>query len=146
MTTKEYLNQAYQIDQRINSKLIQVESLRSLATRVTSVFSDMPHSSTPDNRRLEKTMDKIIDLENDINKDIDRLVDLKRDITETIKKVQNEKYRTLLEMRYLSNQSWEQIAVQLGYDSRHIRRMHGWALQKIKISEKMSANVLECPI
>ncbi|MDE7139082.1 MAG: hypothetical protein K2O29_11655, partial [Ruminococcus sp.] len=66
MTTKEYLNQAYQIDQRINSKLMQVESLRSLATRVTSVFSDMPHSSTPDNRRLEKTMDKIIDLKNEI--------------------------------------------------------------------------------
>ncbi|MDE6666595.1 MAG: hypothetical protein K2K14_10505 [Ruminococcus sp.] len=44
MTTKEYLNQAYQIDQRINSKLTQIENLRSLATRVTSVFSDMPHT------------------------------------------------------------------------------------------------------
>lgn len=146
MTPKEYLEQAVYLDQRINSKLTQIENLRSLATKVTTVYSDSPHNPAPDCQRLEKTIAKIIDLENDINKDIDKLVDLKRDITKTIKKVQNEKYRTLLEMRYLSRQSWEQIAVQLGYDSRHIRRMHGWALQKIKISEKMSANVLECPV
>lgn len=146
MTPKEYLEQAVYLDQRINSKLTQVENLRSLATKVTTVYSDSPHSSAPDCQRLEKTIAKIVDLENDINRDIDTLVDLKRDITETIKKVQNEKYRTLLEMRYLSCHSWEQIAVQLGYDSRHIRRMHGWALQKIKVPEKMSANVLECPV
>jgi len=33
MTVKEYLGQAYRIDQRINSKLEQVGSLRALARR-----------------------------------------------------------------------------------------------------------------
>ena len=32
MTAKEYLGQAYRIDQRINSKLEQVISLRELAS------------------------------------------------------------------------------------------------------------------
>ena len=36
MTAKEYLSQAYRIDQRVNSKLRQVDSLRDLATRATS--------------------------------------------------------------------------------------------------------------
>ena len=36
MTVKEYLSQAYRIDQRINSKLEQVASLRALATKATS--------------------------------------------------------------------------------------------------------------
>ncbi len=145
MTPKEYLEQAIYLDQRINSKLTQVENLRGLANKVTTVYSDTP-SGQHDNSRLEKTIAKIIDLENDIDKDIDRLVDLKKEITDTINQIHDHRYRTILEMRYLSCHSWEQIAVQLGYDSRHIRRMNGWALQKIKIPEKMSANVLECPV
>lgn len=36
MTVKEYLGQAYRIDQRINSKLEQVGSLRALAAKATS--------------------------------------------------------------------------------------------------------------
>jgi len=35
MTAKEYLSQAYYVDKRIQSKLIQVESLRDLANKVT---------------------------------------------------------------------------------------------------------------
>ena len=40
MTTKEYLAQAYRINQRINSKLEQIVSLRELATKATSTLSD----------------------------------------------------------------------------------------------------------
>ena len=35
MTSKEYLSQAYRIDQRINSKIEQVSSLHDLATKAT---------------------------------------------------------------------------------------------------------------
>ena len=38
MTAKEYLGQAYRLDQRINSKLQQVESLRSLTRKVTASY------------------------------------------------------------------------------------------------------------
>ena len=44
MTTKDYLNQAFRIDQRISSKLEQIESLKALATRVTTTLSDMPRT------------------------------------------------------------------------------------------------------
>ena len=44
MTAKEYLSQAYKIDNDINSKLEQVTSLRDLATKATSTISDMPGS------------------------------------------------------------------------------------------------------
>ena len=40
MTNKEYLGQAYRIDQRINSKIEQVSSLRELATKATATISD----------------------------------------------------------------------------------------------------------
>lgn len=136
MTAKEYLNQARYLDQRIDGKLMQVESLRSLAKKVTAVYSDTPHTTAPDNHRLEKIISNIVDLENEIDTDIDKFVDLKREIKSVISEVKDVKYRTLLEMRYLSQMTWEQIAVQLGYDSRYIRKMHGRALQKIVVPEK----------
>lgn len=134
MTPKEYLEQAIYLDQRINSKLTQVENLRSLATKVTTVYSDSPHSPAPDCQRLEKTIAKIIDLENDINRDIDTLVDLKKEITETINEIPDLRQRTILEMRYLSFRTWEQIAVALSLDLSWVHRLHGRALKKI--SEK----------
>ena len=135
MTPKEYLEQAIYLDQRINSKLTQVENLRGLASKVTTVYGDTP-SGQHDNSRLEKTIAKIIDLENDIDSDIDRLVDLKKEITETINQIPDLRYRTILDMRYLSFRTWEQIAVALDHDIRHVYRLHGEALKEIKISER----------
>ena len=100
MTAKEFLEQARYLDRRIDSKLSQLESLRSLAMKVNSVFSDIPKN--PDPHKLEKTIVKIVDLESEISSDIATLVDLKREIMVAINSVRDDKCRILLEMRYLS--------------------------------------------
>ena len=74
---------------------------------------------------------KIVDLQNEINRDIDRLVDLKRELVAAIKAVENTEYQTLLEKRYLCFQTWEQIAVDMGYNVRHLYRVHEEALEKV---------------
>lgn len=130
MTAKEYLNQAYRLDQRINSKLEQVMSLRDLATKATATMSDMPGGS----RNVYKMQDiigKIIDLENEINADIDQLVDLKREMVSAIKAVEDPEYQTLLELRYLCFKTWEQIAVEMDYSIQHIYRLRDRALEAI---------------
>ena len=101
MTIKEYLSQAYRIDQRINSKLEQVQSLRELAEKATSTLNDTPCSGTGNKQKIESVVVKIIDLEHEIDEEIDRLVDLKKDIVSLIKRVKNPEYQTLLELRYL---------------------------------------------
>ena len=118
MTVKEYLSQAYRIDQRINSKLEQVASLRALATKATSTLSDTPPSGSRNVQSMENVIVKIIDLENEINEDIDTLVDLKREIVGVIKRIDNPEYQTLLELRYLCFYSWEKVAVEMEYDLR----------------------------
>lgn len=143
MTVKEYLKQAMYLDALINSKVRQAEHLRSLTTKVTTTYSDQGVSSEHDNKRLEKTIAKIIDLEREINDDIDTLIDLKIEITAIISQVTDIKQRLILEKRYLDFESWEQISCDLKYDIRHIRRLHNESIKKI--SEKMSENVLECP-
>lgn len=110
MTAKEYLGQAYRIDQRINSKMEQIASLNLLAQKATTVFNDMPGNSTRNIHRMEDVIIKIVDMESEINADIDRLVDLKKEIAGVIRSVSNLEYQTLLELRYLCFKTWEQIA------------------------------------
>ena len=131
MTAKEYLGQAFRLDQRINSKLEQVMSLRDLATKATSTLSDIAPSGTRNVHQMEDIIVKIVDLENEINRDIDALVDLKREMVSVIKSVANPEYQTILELRYLCFRTWEQIAVDMNYSIQHIYRLRDKALKEI---------------
>ena len=130
MTVKEYLGQAYRIDQRINSKLEQVGSLRALATKATAAISDTPSGGSRNVQSMESVIVKNIDLEHEINADIDMLVDLKREIVNVIKRISNPEYQTLLELRYLCFYSWEKIAVEMDYDLRYMHKLHKKALDQ----------------
>ena len=131
MTAQEYLSQAYRIDQRINSKLEQVKSMRELAAKATTTISDMPRSATPNIHRMEDTIAKMMDMEAEISADINALLDLKRDITAAIREVEDSTYRMLLELRYLSFKSWEEVAAELNYEKRYLIKVHGRALNKV---------------
>ena len=131
MTAKEYLDQAYRLDQRINSKLEQVLSLRELTTKATATMSDMPGGGSRNVYRMQEIIGKIVDLENEINADIDALVDLKREMVATIKAVTDSECQTLLELRFLCFKTWEQIAVEMNYSIQHIYRLRDKALKMI---------------
>lgn len=135
MTAKEYLRQAYRLDQRINSKLEQIASLNELATKCTSTLTGIPRNPNRGTSTIADAVAKIVDLQAEINRDIDRLVDLKREMVRLIKAVDNTEYQTLLELRYLCFKTWEQIAVDTGYNVRHIYRLHDEAVGCIAISE-----------
>lgn len=135
MTAKEYLSQAYRLDKRIDSKIEQLKSLNLLATKCTSTLSDMPKSQSAGNSRLEDTVVKIVDLQEEINKDIDSLVDLKRDIVRTIKSVQNPEYQIILELRYLCFKTWEEIAVQMNCSIDNVFKIRKNALKSVVIPE-----------
>ena len=135
MTEKEYLSQAYRLDKRIDSKIEQLKSLNLLATKCTSTLSDMPKSQSISNSRLEDTVVKIVDLQEEINRDIDSLVDLKRDIVRTIKSVQNPEYQIILELRYLCFKTWEEIAVQMNCSIDNVFKIRKNALKSVVIPE-----------
>ena len=131
MTAKEYLSQAFHIDQRISSKLSQVMRLREAATNCTATLSDMPRPDSPSRQQMTDTICKIVDLEREINEDIDRLVDLKAEARRTINAVSDPDQQLILELRYLCFKSWEQIAVDMGYELRWLYRLHHRALDAV---------------
>ena len=132
LSAKEYLSQAYRIDQSINSKLEQAQSLREVATKASSTLSDiLPSNGTRNVHRMENVIVKMLDLECEINADLQHLIDLKHEIITVIKCVETPEFQTLLELRYLCFRTWEEIAVELRFDLRHIHRLHGRALADV---------------
>ena len=137
MTAKEYLSQAKYLDMRINSKIQQLSSLNDLAKKCTSALTGMPRNPSGSTSTMADTINKIIDLQREINADIDALVDLKRDITDVIKAVPEQEAQTILEKRYLCLLPWEQIAVDMHYSIQHAFRIHDQALEEIDKSLKV---------
>ena len=133
LSTKDYLSQAYKIDQRINSKIEQAQSLRELAGKATTVLSGTSTDGTQNICRMENIIIKILALESEINDDLNRLVDLKYEIFTAIKRVESPEFQTLLELRYLCFKTWEEIAVNLRLDIRWVHRLHNKALCAVDV-------------
>lgn len=135
MKAKEYLSQAYRLDQRIDAKIEQVMSLRNLAAKATSTLSDVAPSGTRNVHRMEDIIVKLIDLENEINADIDNLVALKHEIMAAIRSIHDPDYCTVLELRYLCFKPWDQIAVEMGYGIDNVYKLHRMALKTLEARE-----------
>ena len=131
MIVKEYLEQVRYLDQRIDSKIEQLTSLKYLATKCTSILTGMPRTGGSGNSSMENVLVKIVDLQEEINRDIDQLIDLKREVGRLIAGVDDLEYRVILEKRYLCYETWEQIATELGYSDKWVRQLHKRALDMI---------------
>ena len=135
MTAKEFLSKAFYLDIRINSKIDQIKQLRALATKTNTVLSEVSVQSTKNNHKMESIILKIMEIENELNRDLADLLLIKVDIKRAIDGVDNEEYRTLLELRYIAYKKWEQIAEEMDFSTEHIYRMHRDALKLIQIPE-----------
>ncbi len=128
MSAKEYLSQAYRIDQRINAKLEQVARLRSLTQRVTTTFDSQRVSRTRDVTSSQTAINRLIEAEEKVNKDIDAYIDCKREIQEAIDRLEDDNCRLLLELRYLCMKCWDDIAIEMHISRAHVYRLHNLAL------------------
>lgn len=133
MEAKEYLYQAYRLDQRIHAKMEQAASLRDLAERVASVTAGAPMGRGSSGSAMADAADRIVGLQAEISGDIDRLIRLKREIAEAIRRVAKPEHQTLLELRYLCFKTWEQIAQEMKYSRRSVYRMHDAAAREIQV-------------
>ncbi len=135
MTAKEYLRQAYRLNELIDSRITELERLRDYSTRLTSCSfeGERVSKSRSGEAPFAKIIDKIVDLEKVINRDIDRYVDLKMEMNVAIDRVSNVDERLLLRYRYLNNYSWDDIAQLLNVSGRTVHRIHSSALYNFSV-------------
>ena len=142
MTTKEYLQQAYRLDKRINSHIKELEELKSMAAAISSpqITSDKVQTTPSGDPPYVSALMRIWEMEEKINAEIDLYVDLKAQIHTVLKQVSDPDYLMVLRYRYIPNYCWEQIGEELLADRRTVIRWHDAAIKQLQVPEKRSSS------
>lgn len=140
MNAKQYLKQAYRLNELINSDLAELDQLRVLSTSVSSPnLSGMPSGGSRNTEpAFVRCIDKIIDLEKVIDAEIDRFVDLKKEIRTVISSVEDNSQQLCLKLRYLQFLKWESVAAEMDLSLKQVHRIHNEALQAVKLPFEMN--------
>ena len=131
MNIKEELRELRTISKIIDSKERQLSQLKRYYTTIKGFDYNREKFNGGQKQDFTDTVNKIIDLENEITKDIDDLIDKKTKMNEFIKSTLSGNEYIVIQMRYFDEYDWVKIAIQLNYTIDNIYKIHGKALFKL---------------
>lgn len=131
MTPKKYLEQIQILETKINLKKDQILEERARAQSCTAVMFERVQTS-PCEDSLPNIINRICEFEKDMGNLIDELIDLKRDIIAKLDQMTNSDHIRILDMKYLKGKNLVEVACELNYSYRQVKRKHGWALEEFK--------------
>ena len=135
MTKKEYLEQIPVLNARINAKLSQAASVHALVDDVVHKLATPIQGITRNSEYVESMLNKLTDLEKDIYNDIDSLIMVTMKTQVAISNLANPVESLVMELRYLSNKSFQEIADETGKSMRQVFRIFDSAIAHIEIPE-----------
>jgi DNA-directed RNA polymerase specialized sigma24 family protein len=121
------------VDRRVDEAQERVERLRAkLESGRMSSVTGMPRGGSSD---WTQTADKLIELEQAVNRRTRELVRWKLAAIDAIRSVEEPRLAEVLELYYIDGFTWEQVAERMGYEVRTVYRLHGAALLKVRVPE-----------
>lgn len=127
-----YLSRYRRLNERIDRLLEEQRRWRERALKITPTLSQAPGGSESGSP-VERPMDKVLEIEEEINREIDELQTVRQEIRAALNQLEDENLKLLMEYRYIDGLTWEQIAVEMNYSYMQICRLHGKALQTIML-------------
>lgn len=128
MDTKKYLNQIERLGKQIQNKLSEIYQLKTMACSVSVSNEKDRVQTSPDKDRLGSTVAKIVDLEKETDRLVDEFVEKRNHIIGQIDSMENIDYYHILSLRYVSRNTFDDIAEKTGWSIRQTFRIHGQAL------------------
>lgn len=140
---RRYLNQVRYIDQNIGSRQQELDNLRTTISSGSDWKQDIVSSS----RQAKSFVDKLVKLDAEIAAKIDELFDLKTIVTDQIDQLELSEHVVILREKYLNQRTFDYIARQLHTSERHVKRLHGDALQAFedKFKDEIEDFIKSCP-
>lgn len=138
MRTKEYLKQAYRLNELIQCSKNELNELHELSTSLpgTDYSKDRVQTSLSGDAGYTNIVAKIDELEKIIKADIDKLLSLKLEIRSVIDSVQDNEERLLLKLRYLNFMTWDNVCNEMNVSMRTAHRIHNSALRHVIIPQR----------
>ncbi len=137
MSIQEYLSQGRRLDQRIEYHLRKLEELHASAETLPSAWvrDTAVQVSRDGNARFVSALERVEEMEEEVNREINQMLALKRQIKSTIGQLKDEGQQLVLMYRYLDCMPWNEIAGIFGMDPATMRRWERNALKTLRLPE-----------
>lgn len=133
---KRFLSRCIEHEKRIAIKKNQIQHYRDMVYSITAPLKDTPTFGSVPTSKIENCTVSIIALEEDIRKEIADIKINRSLAKEAIMLLDDYRYRTVLEMRYVNNAPWDEIAWTLDFSTRWVLRLHNKALKALAQAAK----------
>lgn len=132
---KKFLKKAYMLAEEIDFNQEELDKLRELSTMLKGVdYSQTKiQTSGSGNAAFVNQVNEIAELENKINAKLSELKELRNNIWKAIYTLDNTEERLVCLYRYLKFYDWKTVADKMHLSRRQAQRIHGFALNNIKI-------------
>lgn len=138
MTAKEYLRHIRDAESDLRSAEADYQRARDDVMNLKAIEYDKDKVS---NSHIGDLSDAIAALEKyaeQVNAKWDALLAMREEAKTLIEQVEDGRCREVLMRRYLQGESWEYIAVGMGYAFRTVLWLHGKALERFAVPEKFA--------
>lgn len=138
MTAKEYLRRIRDAESDLRSAEMDYQRARDDVMNLKAIEYD---KDKVNNSHIGDLSDAIAALEKyaaRVSEQWDRLIVMREEAKERIGEIADGRYREVLHRRYLQGESWEYIAVGMGYAFRTVLWLHGKALKQFEVPEKFA--------
>lgn len=131
MMAKEYFQRTRYLAEDIQKIEEYIERMESMAKSCTSVLTDMPKGTNIDSK-LELSTIRIIEAKVELEDKKKELRRVERELKKVLKGYHNYELRHVLELRYLMQYSWEDIAEEFHWTRRWTLSRHKSALEDVE--------------
>ena len=138
MTAKEYLWRVRDAESDLRSAEMDYQRARDDVMNLKAIEYDKDKVS---NSHIGDLSDAVAALEKyaeRVSAKWDELIVMREEAKERIEQVEDGRCREVLTRRYLQGESWEYIAVGMGYAFRTVLWLHGKALERFEVPEKFA--------
>ena len=127
---QEYLEQIDKLNAMIENKAAEVVQWRGVALGITTNTEGERVQSSGSQQKMADAINRVIDLQAEINGMIDKLIDLKQEIIRTIELLNATEY-DVLHKRYIQGMTFDEIGAAKHKSKSWATTIHGRALQNL---------------
>lgn len=129
LTAKQYLDQLWVIDTKINQKMEELADLMTAATSTGAIDYSKDRVQTSPQNAQENRICRYVDLDAEINREIDEFVDIKHRVTKEIQELNVDYYIKILFKVYVQYKTVKDAANEIGLSYQYVRDLHKKALK-----------------
>lgn len=133
---RQFLQQNNKIEEQIKVKRRRIEHLQRISVQTTTTIKAVSAYTGPSDK-IGNCVVEIVALAGELEEHIAELEATQRIVGEAVRTLlPDRKQRALMEARYLSGMTWEEIAYEFHYAYRWVMRLHKQALETMREEAK----------